>query len=110
MFRNIIIAASCAALLTVPAIAMTTQTAPKSSMATSQTDNSTVHHRHHIAMKSANRGDREVNALNALEAAGYRQFNNLHASGRNFVATAQKAGKSYDVTVNPSGGIQTSNT
>jgi hypothetical protein len=51
-------------------------------------------------------GDREVSALNSLEAAGYRNFDNLRASGHDFVATATKAGKTFDVTVLPSGKIQ----
>ena len=53
------------------------------------------------------RGDSEVQALNKLEASGYRQFKNLHAQGADFVATATKSGKTYDVTVRPSGTIDT---
>ena len=53
------------------------------------------------------RGDSEVQALNKLEASGYRQFKNLHAQGADFVATATKSGKTYAVTVRPSGTIDT---
>ena len=57
-------------------------------------------------MRSPNPGHSEVHALNALEAAGYRHFTNLHAKGAEFVGTAQKAGKTYDVTIGPSGSIK----
>jgi hypothetical protein len=59
-----------------------------------------------VAMIRSRFGHSEVNALNALEAAGYRQFTNLHENGANFVGTAQKAGKNYEVTVMPSGTIK----
>ena len=59
-----------------------------------------------VAMIGAKFGHNEVHALNALEASGYRQFTNLHAKGADFIGTAQKAGKSYDVTVTPSGSIK----
>ena len=66
------------------------------------------HHHHHRQMKKISmRGDSEVQALNELEASGYRQFKNLHAQGTDFVATATKSGKTYDVTVRPSGTIDT---
>ena len=68
----------------------------------------TSDHNHHAKMAKnvLGRGNGEVRALNALESAGYRQFNNLHASGTDFVATAMKAGQSYDVTVTPQGRIE----
>ena len=50
---------------------------------------------------------RQVQALNKLEASGYRQFENLHARGADFVATATKGGKTDAVTVRPSGTIDT---
>lgn len=74
-----------------------------------------MHHHHNMAKKGSPRktaknmsiqGNREVRALNALEAAGYRQFNNLHAKGADFVTTAMKAGKSYSVTVTSAGRIE----
>ena len=68
-----------------------------------------ANHHHHPAKMAKNvsvQGDREVRALNALESAGFRQFNNLRANGTDFVATAMKAGQSYDVTVTPQGRIE----
>jgi hypothetical protein len=112
-------------LLASPAVAMTpkagmihaktpaaTQTAAKKPAARPKTTTASAtavkkpmrHHR--VAKKVAMRGHREVAALNALESNGYRQFANLHAQGSDFVATANKNGKSYDVTVAPSGAIQ----
>jgi hypothetical protein len=94
-----------------------TKTAPAKA-ASGTTPTMAVHH-HKMAMtehrkKTAEnvsiQGHREVQALNTLESAGYRQFNNLHASGTNFVATAMKAGKSYDVTVTPAGRIEATRT
>ena len=66
----------------------------------------THHHHAKMAKNVSVQGDREVRALNALESAGYRQFNNLRANGTDFVATAMKAGRSYDVTVTPQGRIE----
>lgn len=109
MFRNLTAVAVCAVLLAGPAIAMTPDMASKGSIAASQADTGAIHRAHRISVSRSTRGNREVNALNALEAAGYRQFDNLHADGRDFVATAHKAGKSYDVTITPSGAIQASN-
>ena len=63
-------------------------------------------HRKKTAENVSIQGHREVQALNALEAAGYRRFNNLHTSGTNFVGTAMKSGKSYDVTVTQTGRIE----
>jgi hypothetical protein len=54
-----------------------------------------MHHHHRMARKVSMRGDAEVRALNALEAAGYREFDDFHAQGKHFVATATKAGKFY---------------
>ncbi len=116
-------AAASAMLLTAPALAAATtqhavhaqaKTAAKTQAASTKTASSKAvpakttrhHHRSKIARNMSVRGDREVRALNALESAGYRKFNNLHASGTNFVATAMKAGKSYDVTVTPAGSIE----
>lgn len=77
-------------------------------VARSNMEKETMHHvrGRKIAMISPASGHSEVHALNALEAAGYRHLTNLHAKGANFVGTAQKAGKSYDVTVGPSGSIK----
>lgn len=88
-------AQSATAAKTTPA-----KTASAKTMATKTTAKK-VTHRHHskTARNISTRGDREVSALNALESAGYRQFANLHAKGHEFVATAMKNGKSYDVTV-----------
>lgn len=63
-------------------------------------------HRKKTAENVSVQGNREVDALNTLESAGYRQFDNLHANGANFVATAMKSGKSFDVTVTPAGQIE----
>lgn len=113
MSKYFVITAACIALLAAPAVAATSnasvahnhiQTAAKSVVHTRNA--ARRHHRDRLATKSSTRGDGEVRALNALEAAGYRQFNNLHVQGANFVATASKAGKSYTVTVMPSGSIQ----
>lgn len=50
-------------------------------------------------------GDREVNALNALEAAGYRTFMHMHPSGTSIAVQAMKGGKEYSLNVAPSGKI-----
>ncbi len=116
MYKMLITGAACAILLAAPAAAMTPNTANVShtnvatSPSTSGNKTATHYgHRNRLARNSSTRGDREVHALNALEAAGYRQFTDVHARGANFVATAQKAGKSYDVTVMPSGNIRATN-
>ena len=49
---------------------------------------------------------REVMALNTLEAQGYNQFKGLHPDGQNIAATAQKNGKDVQVVVTPSGQVQ----
>jgi hypothetical protein len=63
-------------------------------------------HATRMAKATRPRGHREVHALNTLEAHGYRRLAGLHAQGSDFVATAQKNGKSYRVTVTPSGTIR----
>ena len=50
-------------------------------------------------------GDREVNALNVLEAAGYRTVKSMHPNGRDIVVKAMKAGKDYSLVVSPEGKI-----
>jgi hypothetical protein len=113
MYRKLIAGTACLILLASPVAAATnaTATASQSKVAghsSTSMQKKTVRHTHRkkIAMNTSTRGDKEVNALNSLEAAGYRQFANLHAMGAGFVGTAQKAGKIYDVTVMPSGSIK----
>ncbi len=116
MSKILVIGAASIALLAAPAIAMTsdanaihtkTQTATNSATSVRKA----VHRHHHdrLSMNASTRGDKEVRALNTLEAAGYRQFGTLHAHGSEFVTTATKAGHSYNVTVMPSGKIQANN-
>ena len=50
-------------------------------------------------------GDRATDALNALEAAGYRSIADLHPEGRNIAADAARAGMEHAVIVTPSGKI-----
>lgn len=104
MSTKLLIAATAAILAASPALAAT-QAASKSHAAAITSEKTKMHHHHRMARKVSMRGDAEVRALNVLEAAGYRQFNDLHARGRDFLATASKAGKFYDVTVMPSGSI-----
>jgi len=54
------------------------------------------------------RGDREVWALNLLEAAGYRQFADVTRKGAVFFTTANKHGQLYSVTVAANGAISAS--
>lgn len=58
------------------------------------------------AVNESPQAAQEVRALNTPGSTGYRQFSNLHADGSDFVATATKAGKSFDVTVSPAGQIE----
>ncbi len=51
------------------------------------------------------RGDREVRALNLLEAAGYRQFGDIVRKGPRFVTTANKHGELFSVSVAANGVI-----
>lgn len=111
MSAKILLAAAASTMfLAAPALAAThparaqSQTAAKTTpakAAPAKSASAKITHRHHsrMARNVSTRGDREVRALNALESAGYRQFANLHAKGHEFVATAMKGGKSYDVTV-----------
>ena len=49
-------------------------------------------------------GDREVTALNLLEAKGYRDFKMVRENGKNFVVDAMRGGKNVTVTINPDTG------
>ena len=51
-------------------------------------------------------GDRETNALNALELAGYRDVQDVHAKGANIVASVDKNRKPVPATVMPDGTVQ----
>ncbi|HEX4105500.1 MAG TPA: hypothetical protein VHX92_04650 [Rhizomicrobium sp.] len=111
MTNHVFLAAAAGAmLLATPAMAATTithTTHAQSATATNVKSAKATHHRHHqkMTMNMSARGDREVEALNRLESAGYRQFDNLRHKGAGFVATAMKSGKSYDVTITPAGRI-----
>ena len=48
--------------------------------------------------------NREVAALNLLEAKGYRNFKTVRESGDNFVVDATRDGKDVTVTINPDTG------
>jgi hypothetical protein len=50
-------------------------------------------------------GDREVKALNVLEAAGYRTFMHMHPDGHDISVQAMKGGKEYSLAVSSSGTI-----
>ncbi len=50
-------------------------------------------------------GDRETNALNALELAGYSDVQGMHAKGANIVASVEKNKKRSTVTVMPDGTV-----
>lgn len=111
--KILVAAAAGAMLLTAPALAANAAKPPAHAHAqpmksTKTTSAKPMHHRHakKVSMNMSTRGDREVRALNALESAGYRQFDNLHRKGGEFVATAMKSGRSYDVTITPAGQIQ----
>ena len=111
MIKYFLTGTAAALLLTSAAVGAPAATTGSGHAAITQTDHNTkskTHHRHHnhLAKKASIRGDNEVHALNVLEAAGYRQLNNLHAQGLDFVAKAEKAGKSYNVSVTPTGSIK----
>ena len=113
MYGKLATGAVFALLLASPAMAATPASTASShtkaaSHASSTMNKKTVHHVRDkkISMISSKSGHSEVHALNALQATGYRQLKDLHAKGADFVGTAQKAGKSYDVTVMPSGSIK----
>ncbi|MGC8535928.1 MAG: hypothetical protein ACP5QR_10425 [Rhizomicrobium sp.] len=55
--------------------------------------------------KAASTGEREVHALNLLEAAGYRSITGVHPKGMNVMATAVKAGKTQNLTITSAGKI-----
>lgn len=114
MPANFLAFTAAALLIVSPAFAATSRTSAhhsattkhasitmtKMTTASSRTDHS------RMAKKVSMRGDSQVRALNALKSHGYRQFTDLHAKGGDFVATARKNGKLYDVTVLPSGQIR----
>lgn len=113
MYGKLITSAAFALLLASPTMAAThspsasTQVKGTSAVSSSMKKETKHHVRaKKVAMISPKSGRSEIHALNALESAGYRQFTNLHANGADFVGTAQKAGKTYDVTVMPSGSIK----
>ena len=115
MYGKLVTGATFALLLASPGMAATSSPAPSShvkatSNASSSMKKETLHHvrAKKISMNSSKSGRSEVRALNTLEAAGYRQLNDLHAKGADFVGTVQKAGKTHDVTVTPAGGIKAS--
>ena len=61
---------------------------------------------HHAAKhKQAMLGSREVFALNALEAAGYRHFKDMRASGSDIAVTTNKTGKSETLLITPAGKV-----
>jgi hypothetical protein len=62
------------------------------------------------AMGSSSQGDREVRALNLLEAKGYRHFMTVREHGRQFIVDATRAGKKVTVTINPDNGQITDRT
>jgi hypothetical protein len=113
MYGKLVTSAVFALLLASPTMAATPVPVASShtkaiSHVSSHMNKKTMHHvrRKKVSMVSSKSGHSEVHALNALQAAGYRQLNDLHAKGADFVGTARKAGKSYDVTVMPSGAIK----
>jgi hypothetical protein len=112
MYKTLVAAVACVALLGVPALAAQTKSSSHTAIkvaqqrTTNHPKNSKHAHHHKLAMNASLRGDREVRALNALEAAGYRRFANLHPKGNTFIATASKSGRSYNVTVSSAGNIQ----
>lgn len=61
---------------------------------------------HRMAMRATRTGDREVKALNVLEAAGYSGFQDMHPQGQDIVLKASKNGSTQNVTVTPSGQIR----
>ncbi|MBU6445335.1 MAG: hypothetical protein KGR48_15645 [Alphaproteobacteria bacterium] len=64
--------------------------------------------RHRLASRGGTRetlGDRETDALNALELAGYRNVQDMHATGANIVASVEKNNKRITVTVMPDGKV-----
>jgi hypothetical protein len=56
------------------------------------------------AVHRSTQGDREVTALNLLEAKGYRDFKTVREHGKVFVVDAMRDGKNVTVTVNPDTG------
>ncbi len=64
------------------------------------------HHASQTAIQShREQGDREVRALNLLEASGYRNISAVDRAGHEFKATATKRGTLYNVTVAATGKI-----
>jgi hypothetical protein len=121
MYRQLVIGVACATFLATPVLAMASDTRDAGHARvpihlSAQTHHNVAAHseRHRfrmqrLSMMKSSRGDGEVNALNSLEAAGYRKFTGMRSQGDNFAATAWKAGKRYEVTVTPSGVIRASN-
>jgi hypothetical protein len=76
----------CSLILAAPALAMHNATATR-------------------AQSHLTQGDKEVRALNLLEAAGYRNMSELQRTGSEFSATASKRGSLYNVQVAANGKI-----
>ena len=57
-----------------------------------------------MAANASTPGDREVRALNLLEAKGYRDFSIVHRNGQNFDVNAMLDGKKVMLTVDPATG------
>lgn len=114
MSANFLACTAAALLIVSPALAATSQitahhSATVKHASTTTTKKAVISSRmnhNRMAKKVSMRGNEEIRALNALESHGYRQFNDLHAKGADFVATARKNGRLYDVTVMPSGHIR----
>jgi len=60
---------------------------------------------HKTAWNRRTLGDREINALNVLEAAGYRTFKDMHVQGQDVAIQVTKKGASKNLLVTPAGKI-----
>ena len=73
------------------------------------THHATAKHKHAMLRKAAwsgmTVGDREVQALNLAEAAGYRDFTGLHLKGKDVALTASRNGREHPMLVTPSNKI-----
>lgn len=68
-----------------------------------------IHHRSPMASQlHKEQGDREVRALNRLEAAGYRHFGAVARNGSGFAMTANRHGRMFAVTITDNGVISAS--
>jgi hypothetical protein len=115
MKPHLVTASLCSALLLASAPAFAAPHAvnavrkslPKAEVAANIPRQSTEMHleRRWTGRSRMERGDREVRALNRLEAAGYRQFGDFVRKGSEFVTTANKHGELFRVTVAANGVI-----